>query len=146
MKCLSICQPFAELVVSGRKTVELRSWNTRFRGEFFVHSPVKVREDDCRRLGTGADLVTGAIVGTAEIYGVRRYGSDDDLAADRDLHMAAPSVSCRYGFLLRNARRLAEPVPHRGALGFFDVGLPSRDDIISDMIDEEHRYGLVGRH
>jgi ASCH domain len=37
-KCLSIRQPYAELVVSGRKTIELRKWITRFRGEFLVHA------------------------------------------------------------------------------------------------------------
>ena len=34
-KCLSLREPYAELIiVSGRKTIELRKWNTRFRGEF----------------------------------------------------------------------------------------------------------------
>ena len=37
-KCLSLRQPYAELVVSGRKTIELRKWNTRFRGEFLIHA------------------------------------------------------------------------------------------------------------
>ncbi len=34
-KCLSLKQPYAELTVSGKKTIELRTWNTKFRGEFF---------------------------------------------------------------------------------------------------------------
>jgi hypothetical protein len=34
-KCLSIRQSYAELVVSGRKIIELRG-NTRFREEFLV--------------------------------------------------------------------------------------------------------------
>ena len=50
MKCLSVCQPFAELIVQGKKTIELRKWNTEFRGEFLVHSPRKIRTDDCKRL------------------------------------------------------------------------------------------------
>ena len=37
-KCLSIRQPYADLIVSGRKTIELRKWNARFRGEFLVHA------------------------------------------------------------------------------------------------------------
>ncbi|MBT4216408.1 MAG: ACP synthase, partial [Nitrosopumilus sp.] len=28
MKCLSICQPFAELIVQNKKIIELRKWNT----------------------------------------------------------------------------------------------------------------------
>ncbi|MDQ6862918.1 MAG: ASCH domain-containing protein [Thermoproteota archaeon] len=37
MKGLSLKQPFAELLVSGRTTVELRKWNTKFRGKFLIH-------------------------------------------------------------------------------------------------------------
>ena len=38
MKCLSLKQPYAELLVSGKKTIELRIWNTKFRGEFLMHA------------------------------------------------------------------------------------------------------------
>jgi len=38
MKALSLKQPFAELIVSGKKTIELRNWNTKFRGKFLVHA------------------------------------------------------------------------------------------------------------
>ena len=38
MKTLSLKQPFAELVVSGKKTIELRKWNTKFRGKFLIHA------------------------------------------------------------------------------------------------------------
>ena len=41
MKCLSVCQPFAELIVQGKKTIELRKWNTKFRGEFLIHAAKK---------------------------------------------------------------------------------------------------------
>ena len=38
MKALSLKQPFAELVVEGKKKIELRNWNTKFRGDFFIHA------------------------------------------------------------------------------------------------------------
>ena len=44
MKCLSICQPFAELIVQGKKTIELRKWNTKFRGEFLVHAAKNIQD------------------------------------------------------------------------------------------------------
>ena len=50
MKCLSICQPFAELIIEGKKTIELRKWNTKFRGEFLVHAAKRILEEDCRRM------------------------------------------------------------------------------------------------
>jgi len=36
MKALSLKQPFAELILQGKKTIELRKWNTKFRGEFLI--------------------------------------------------------------------------------------------------------------
>jgi len=50
MKCLSICQPFADLIIQNKKTIELRKWNTNFRGIFLVHAPIKIRKEDCKRL------------------------------------------------------------------------------------------------
>ena len=32
MKCLSICQPFAELIIQNKKTIELIKLNTKIRG------------------------------------------------------------------------------------------------------------------
>ena len=38
MKALSLKQPFAELVVSGKKIIELRNWKSKFRGRFLIHA------------------------------------------------------------------------------------------------------------
>ena len=62
MKCLSICQPFADLIIQGKKTIELRKWNTKFRGEFLVHAPQKIRFDDCKRLNIKSNMIKGAII------------------------------------------------------------------------------------
>ena len=75
MKCLSVCQPFAELIVQGKKTIELRKWNTKFRGEFLVHASQKIRIDDCKRLKMKYTLTTGAIVGKVELVDVKKYES-----------------------------------------------------------------------
>jgi hypothetical protein len=45
MKCLSLKQPFAELLVSGKKTIELRKWNTKFRGKFLIHASKNLDEE-----------------------------------------------------------------------------------------------------
>ncbi|MEK6923012.1 MAG: ASCH domain-containing protein, partial [Nanoarchaeota archaeon] len=38
MKALSLKQPFAELILQGKKKIELRKWNTHFMGEFLIHA------------------------------------------------------------------------------------------------------------
>jgi hypothetical protein len=52
MKCLSLKQPFAELLVSGKKTVELRKWNTKFRGKFLIHVSKKIDKVNPKREAT----------------------------------------------------------------------------------------------
>lgn len=179
MKCLSVCQPYAHLIVSGAKTVELRGWSTRVRGEFLVHAARSVRRADCRRLGIGAGgLPTGAVVGRAELLDVVEYASGRAVEADRARHLAprgyhaargrtasGRSRTARYGFVLGSARALRIPIPMPGRLGFFDVDArrllrsgggagaaaaaaasPTDDAIRSEIIDEEHRYRLVGWH
>ena len=63
MKCLSVCQPFAELIIQGKKTIELRKWNTKFRGEFLVHAAKNILIDDCKRMKISSSITTGAIIG-----------------------------------------------------------------------------------
>lgn len=38
MKCLSLYQPWASLVVSGRKSVETRGWRIHYRGPLLIHA------------------------------------------------------------------------------------------------------------
>jgi len=67
-KCLSLKQPYAELLVSGMKTIEVRKWKTKFRGQFLVHASKNINEETCKRLKIDqAKLVTGAIVRKANI-------------------------------------------------------------------------------
>ena len=120
MKCLSISQPFADLIVSGEKIIELRNWNTNFRGEFLIHAPLKIRNDDVKRLKINKKFVTGAIIGKAEIYDVKKYHSVTEFRKDSKFHFASKNFQNRkYGFLIKNARLLKIPIPYKGMLGIF---------------------------
>ena len=41
MKALTIRQPWAHLIASGIKDIELRSWKTNYRGKIYIHSSAK---------------------------------------------------------------------------------------------------------
>ena len=41
MKVLSIKEPFASLIKERIKTVETRSWKTKYRGEIYIHASLK---------------------------------------------------------------------------------------------------------
>jgi len=152
MKCLSVSQPFADLIIYRKKTIELRRWNTSFRGEFLIHSPKKIRVEDCKRLGINPkNLVKGAIIGKAEIYDVKTYNSKSEIIKDSKKHLASKSFqNNKYGFLIKNAKPFRIPIPTKGQLGFFEVKLKQKkikkSELISDLIDEEYRYQWIGHH
>ena len=84
MKCLSLRQPYAELVATGRKTIETRKWNTNFRGKFLIHSSKTIDKEisillniDCSR------LTKGAVIGVACLYDVKKYTNKEDFLADK---------------------------------------------------------------
>ena len=151
MKCLSICQPFAELIIQNKKTIELRKWNTSFRGEFLVHAPIKIRKEDCKKMKMKKNLTTGAIIGKVELYDVKKYESLKEIQEDKKQHFSTkPFQKKTFGFILKNSKPLRIPIPWKGQLGFFDVELPKikikNNKIINDMIEEEFTYQWVGHH
>jgi predicted transcriptional regulator len=85
MNCLSLKQPYAELLVSGKKSIELRNWNTSFRGKFLVHASKNIDKD----LGIDYSKVKcGAIIGSAVLYDVKQYRNKTELELDKNKHLA----------------------------------------------------------
>ena len=149
MKCLSVCQPFADLIIQGKKTIELRKWNTKFRGEFLVHAPQKIRLDDCRRLKIKDSLTTGAIIGKAELVSVKKYENESELKLDSKKHLALTNKSdSKYGFILQNPKQLKVQIPSKCKLNFFEIeaNLPNTNEIKIDLFEEEHRYMWINHH
>ena len=152
-KCLSVSQPFADLIIKGKKTIELRHWNTNYRGEFLIHSPAKIKILDCKRLKIDhTNLVTGAIVGKATIYDTKRYHTKSELYSDRKFHFASDNYYTEktFGFLLKQAKKFQIPIPAKGKLGFFDIEITSQkikdDTIASEIFDEEYRTQWINHH
>ena len=149
MKCLSICQPFANLIIQNKKTIELRKWNTNFRGVFLIHAPIKIIKEDCKRLKINEEFTTGAIIGKAELYDVKKYESLKEIKIDKKKHYSSTTSHEKiFGFILKNAKPFRIPIPWKGQLGFFDVDVPKmkNNKIITDMIEEEFTYQWVGHH
>lgn len=117
MKTLSLKQPYAELILQGRKTVELRKWNTHIRGEFLIHASKNPDEEAMKRFGF-KELPCGFIVGKAELIDVKHYPNAEEHAKDKDKHLASNAWG-NYGFVLKNPQRI-KPIPAKGALGFWN--------------------------
>ena len=93
MKCLSIKQPYAELLVSGKKTIELRTWNTKFRGEFLIHASKKIDKKVVKGITIDANsIITGAIIGKAILYDVKFYENRNLFLKDRYKHLEEQNI------------------------------------------------------
>lgn len=120
MKVLSLKQPWAELILQGKKKIEIRKWNTNFRGEFLIHASKNSDEKAMKKFGF-VNLPLGFILGKAELVDVKNYKDKTELKFDKDKHLADLSFG-RFGFILRNAKRI-KPVPARGKLNFWEFKL-----------------------
>src|ERR1700746_2671571 len=74
IKALTIRQPWAELILRGRKPYELRSWRTKYRGPLIIHAAMKIDAEDARQLGVNPEkLTTSSFVGVAILSDLRPY-------------------------------------------------------------------------
>ncbi len=96
---LIVREPYASLIVDGKKTWEIRKHPTRIRG------PIGI-------------VTGGKLIGQAEIVEVRGPFSPEELLAYRDRHHADPEFLFRYAngkplwaWVLENPVRYKEPLP-----------------------------------
>ncbi len=149
MKCLSVCQPFAELIIQGKKTIELRKWNTKFRGEFLVHAAKNILIEDCKRMKISSSITTGAIIGKVKLTDVKKYESDKELKSDKKKHYSSSDITKnKYGFILENPKKLRVPIPYSGKLNFYEFHPDEMkdEDVKIDLFEEEYRYMWINRH
>jgi hypothetical protein len=125
---LSIKQPWATLLVRGRKSIEVRRWPTARRGRVLIHA---ARVPDPRAEAwawIGPELLEatrlgGGIIGEAELVQCLTYRDAGEFAADRPRHLndsAWFEQPVLYGFVFANVA----PVPFRsypGWVRFFRV-------------------------
>ena len=119
---LSIRQPWAELIMSGRKDVEVRTWSDLYRGPLWIHTGAKVDEIAAKRFRLGP-LFTGGVIGLAELVDIRPMDAAL-FAAWRPRHLDLSQFSngrVLYGWVFEHVRRLAEPRACKGALGIFEL-------------------------
>ena len=127
MKALSIRQPWAFLVVTGRKTIEIRSWRPRrmkLPQTILIHAGKKVDREMVDAFGVAEDLLAmGAILGEVFMTDVVQYENRDRWREDMDEHMNRPDQYRKglYGFVFKHQMLYTHPIPFKGRLNFFEI-------------------------
>jgi len=116
---LTICQPYAELIASGEKRVENRTWSTAYRGPVAIHagkSRAWLRDEDKKN----ADLVFGAVVAVGLLTDCVKWRGKNTVLP-KHLHWMTEHAHCEgpYSFVLSDVHRMEVPIPCTGKQGFW---------------------------
>jgi len=121
-RALTIRQPWATLIMLGRKTIESRSATTTRRGRVFIHAATTMGPAERKAaIAEGLDpdaLTRGAIIGSAEIVG---SAPASKLSLTPDERRRGDYRPGRWGWQLACVEALPKPIPCAGALSFWQV-------------------------
>lgn len=120
MKALTICQPYAHMILRGEKRIENRTWPTNHRGPMYLHAG-KSREwwDDALHSKHYAGAAFGAVVGIVDVIDCVRV---EDIRSGRCYPELADSCHTNgpWCWVLADAVAIG-PWPWRGAQGLFSI-------------------------
>ena len=135
MKALSIRQPWAFLIVTGRKTIEIRSWRPRrmkLPRTILIHAGKKLDRKMSESLGIEESLLSkGAILGEVIMTDVVQYEIRDRWREDMEEHMNRSDQYRKglYGFVFKDQMLYTHPIPFKGRLSFFEISPPFQQEI-----------------
>lgn len=106
MKAISLRQPWANLIASGEKTIETRTWETRYRGPLLIVSSKLPNIPPA-----------GYALAVADLLDCRPMTKQDEAAARCAIYPSA------IAWVLGNVRRV-RVFPVKGQPGIYDVNIP----------------------
>ena len=109
MKALSVKQPWANLIASGKKTIETRVWATDYRGEILIVSSRTPKIEPA-----------GCAVCVTELVDCRPMTKADERAACCEIYPKA------HAWVLGNVRPI-KPFQVKGQLGVYEVDVSPAD-------------------
>jgi ASCH domain-containing protein len=120
MKAISVRHPWIDLILDGRKTVELRGRATRHRGELHLHASRTfgpAEREAATRLGVPAPEPgqLGVVLGKVRLVDCRKVTPADWAAA-----LAEPRETRPYAWLLAKPKRV-KPFPAKGSRVLFEI-------------------------
>jgi hypothetical protein len=118
LPALSIRQPWAELILRGAKTVELRNWTDSYRGPLLLHTG-KLFAPGFESDPQWQELFLGGFVGVVTLLAIVPMDRER-WTAWKEQHMDRGGYqSGFYAWIMGQPRRLDHPVPASGQRGIF---------------------------
>jgi hypothetical protein len=109
MKAISLKQPWANLVASGKKTIETRKWSTNYRGDLVICSSQNPKIEPY-----------GCALCIVELYDIKPMEKQHEKDACIKVYPKA------YAWFLRNLRPINPLIPVKGSLSIFNLELKQK--------------------
>jgi hypothetical protein len=138
-KVITLLQPWAQLVVTGKKQFETRGFNTHYRGELYIHSSGRTHPEHFELCLNDPDfkacipyphrLKMGYIIGKVVLEDcqptevVKEVLLDGGEVGRRELCFGDYGPR-RWAWLLSHAELFENPIFARGSLGIWEYSLP----------------------
>lgn len=123
MKALTICQPYAEMILRGEKRIENRTWPTTYRGPIYIHAgknrswwDEEVDSKRYPRAAWGAVVAVAKLINCVTIESIQA-GRYDDIYPWALSHTHANGPWC---WVLDSVSPIG-PWPWKGAQGLFEI-------------------------
>ena len=108
MRYRAIClkQPWANLVMEGKKTIETRKWTTKYRGVILICSSQTPKIEPW-----------GCALGTVELDRIEKMEKRHEEEA------MCPVYDKAWAWYLKKINKFSKPIPVKGKLGIFEIEL-----------------------
>ena len=126
VRVLSVRQPWAELILSGRKDIEIRTWKTNYRGRVFIHAGKQVDKEALNEMPAEwipQFLPIGYLLGFVELVEIKAYDRTD-FERDKERHYNDPKWynGRQYGWVFRKHHKIV-PLEMKGKLRLFKADI-----------------------
>ena len=142
LRALSIRQPWADLIVRGRKTIEVREWQLSpgHLGPFLIHVSNTVDWKSMKALGyePADSLPRRCFVAYAEISDIFQFTREKWLETLKEHWVVHPLAEPSFGAVLTNVRPFRVPVTSGGSRGFFPVPIKAHEAVARQL----HALGI----
>jgi hypothetical protein len=128
MKVLSLIEPWATLILEGKKVIETRSWKTSYRGELYIHASCKkinLKDEHTKELLAlipNISMHYGNIICKCKLVDCIYMNQEflDKIKENKKEYLCGDYSIGRYAWILEDVEPINSPITAKGHLGIWN--------------------------
>lgn len=129
MKVISLLEPWASLIKEKVKYIETRSWQTKYRGELYIHASKKkltknnlIEYKEQLSLLKDTNFKYGYIIAKCNLVDCKVMTKEliNEIKKNHNEYISGDYKVGRYAWILKDIEILKTPIPAKGQLGIWE--------------------------